>query len=229
MQDILNAIPLGIGLSFMIGPVFFVLLETSVIKGFRAATVFDLGVILADVVFIYFAYYGSRTLLEKIKDDPRLFLLGGGILFLYGFVTFYKARSIQKSEEDLVLDEKKNYLGLFIKGFLLNFINVGVLAFWLGMIVMIGPMVKMDDSRIFTYFTTVILAYFITDLLKIVLAKQLKSKLTFQVICKIKRGMGIALMLFGIGIAAKGFLPKETMKQIDNAIEVKVQSPKADN
>ncbi len=77
MQDILNAIPLGIALAFMIGPVFFVLLETSVIKGFRAAVVFDLGVILADVVFVAFAYYGSRSLLEKIQDDPRLFVLGG--------------------------------------------------------------------------------------------------------------------------------------------------------
>ena len=63
MNDILNAIPIGIGLAFMIGPVFFVLLETSATKGFRAATIFDLGVILADVVFVYFAYYGSHSLL----------------------------------------------------------------------------------------------------------------------------------------------------------------------
>mgnify|MGYP000648356774 FL=1 len=45
LQDILSAIPLGFFLSFMIGPVFFVLLETSVVKGFRAALFFDLGVI----------------------------------------------------------------------------------------------------------------------------------------------------------------------------------------
>ena len=33
LKDILNAIPLGVALAFMIGPVFFVLLETSVLKG----------------------------------------------------------------------------------------------------------------------------------------------------------------------------------------------------
>ena len=36
IEDIQAAIPLGFFLSFMIGPVFFVLLETSIVKGFRA-------------------------------------------------------------------------------------------------------------------------------------------------------------------------------------------------
>ena len=60
-------------MAFMIGPVFFVLIQTSILKGARAAIVFDLGVLLGDVSFILIAYYGSRSLLEKIKDDPRLF------------------------------------------------------------------------------------------------------------------------------------------------------------
>ena len=219
MQDILNAIPLGIALAFMIGPVFFVLLETSVTKGFRAAVVFDLGVILADVIFVVFAYYGSRTLLEKIKDDPRLFALGGGILFVYGLFTFYKRRKPIITDEDLVVIERNNYLTLIIKGFFLNFINIGVLAFWLGMVVVISQNLEMNDSRIFNYFTTILVAYFLTDLLKILLAKQLKNKLTPNLIRKIKRGMGIGLMIFGLVLAIQGFLPKETIDKIDSAIE----------
>jgi threonine/homoserine/homoserine lactone efflux protein len=225
MNDIINAIPIGIGLAFMIGPVFFVLLETSATKGFRAALIFDLGVILADVVFVYFAYYGSRTLLEKIKDDPRLFVLGGGILFIYGLFTFYKRRKSIITEQDLVIVEKHNYLNLFLKGFFLNFINIGVLAFWLGMIVVISPNLEMNDMRIFKYFSTIIIAYLLTDLIKILLAKQLKSKLTPSVIRKIKRGMGIALMIFGLVLASQGLLPKETMSKIDNAIEKKIHNP----
>ena len=56
INDILSGIPWGIFLSFMIGPVFFILLETSIIKGFRAALVFDIGVVLGDIVFIAIAY-----------------------------------------------------------------------------------------------------------------------------------------------------------------------------
>ena len=59
INDILAGIPWGIFLSFMIGPVFFILLETSIIKGFRAALVFDLGVVSGDIVFIGIAYLGS--------------------------------------------------------------------------------------------------------------------------------------------------------------------------
>ncbi len=225
MSDILNAIPIGIGLAFMIGPVFFVLLETSATKGFRAAIIFDFGVIIADIVFIYFAYYGSRTMLEKIKDDPRLFILGGGILFIYGLLTYYKRRKPIITDEEIVVVEKNNYMSLFIKGFFLNFINIGVLAFWLGLVVVISPNLEMNDSRIFNYFTTIIIAYFLTDVVKILLAKQLKNKLTPNVIRKIKRGMGIALIIFGIGLASKGFIPKETMKKIDSVIEKKVSKP----
>jgi len=36
-SDIQAAIPLGFFLSFMIGPVFFVLLETAALKGFKAS------------------------------------------------------------------------------------------------------------------------------------------------------------------------------------------------
>ena len=219
MSDIINAIPIGVGLAFMIGPVFFVLLETSATKGFRAAVIFDLGVILADIVFVYFAYYGSRTLLEKIKDDPRLFILGGGILFVYGLFTYYKRRKPIIMDKDLVIVEKHNYINLFLKGFFLNFINIGVLAFWLGMVVVASPNLGLDDARIFKYFATIIIAYFLTDLIKILLAKQLKNKLTPTVIRKIKRGMGIALMIFGLVLAAKGLIPKNTMEKIDTVIE----------
>ena len=57
IDDIQTAIPLGILLSFMVGPVFFVLLETSATKGFRAAVSFNIGVILADIVFLLIAYF----------------------------------------------------------------------------------------------------------------------------------------------------------------------------
>jgi len=32
-------------------------------------------------------------------------------------------------------------------------------------------------------------------------------------------------MIFGIGLASKGFIPKETMEKIDSAIEKKVSKP----
>ncbi|PCI11793.1 MAG: lysine transporter LysE [Flavobacteriaceae bacterium] len=210
-QDFLKAIPIGFGLAFMIGPVFFMLIQTSILKGARAAIVFDLGVVLADVVFILFAYYGSHQFLMKVKDDPNLYFVGGGILFIYGLGMFLKREKPIPQKKKYDLPEKNNYFGLLAKGFFLNFINVGVLAFWLLLVIGIGPSLEMDESRIFRFFCAIIVAYFITDLGKIILAKQLKNKLTPKVIHKIKRGMGIALMIFGLALISNGFIPQEQM------------------
>lgn len=209
IEDFLKAIPIGFGLAFMIGPVFFMLIQTSILNGARAAIVFDIGVLLADIVFILFAYYGSHQFLTKIKDDPNLFFIGGGILFVYGLGMFLQKQAKEVNQKQFDLPEKNNYLGLILKGFFLNFINIGVLTFWLLLIVGIGPSLDMNESRIFWFFTTVLITYFVTDLGKIVLAKQLRKKLTPQVILKIKRGMGIALMVFGLVLVSKGFFPQK--------------------
>ena len=206
-----NGIPLGFFLSFMIGPVFFVLLETSITKGFRAALFFDLGVILADIIFIGIAYLGSYRLIESLKDDPALFIFGGIIMVTYGLISFFKLRNvvIANPEDEVVVIIKKNYLSLFIKGFLLNFINVGVLGFWLLIIITYGPKLQMDNSNVVWFFTTVIVSYIITDIGKILLSKQLRNKLTVPNIIKIKKISSIVMVIFGSFLLIEGWYPSE--------------------
>lgn len=219
LEDILKAIPIGFGLSFMIGPIFFMLIQTSILKGARAAIVFNLGVIISDVVFLLFSYYGSHQFLSKIKDDPKLYFIGGAILFIYGLGMYLKKENRAHSQEETFdIPAKKNYFGLILKGFLLNFINVGVLAFWLLMMISIGPSLEMDSQRILHFFTAILISYFIVDLGKILLAKQLKKKLTPHVIRKIKRVMGVVLILFGILLFSKGIIPQKNMS-IDHLME----------
>jgi len=219
LQDILSAIPLGLLLSIMPGAVFFVLLETSVFKGFKAALAFDLGAVASDVVFILIAYFSSYQLLAKIKDEPALFIFGGLIMFLYGLISFLNVT--KSSKNDLVGDAandiiKRNYFSLFIKGFFLNFINIGVLGFWLGVIIAWGPRLDLNPTRIIIFFTAVVGTYFIVDLGKIMLAKQLRTKLTTENIMKIKKGISLVIMIFGIILLFQGIFPDEVNAVIDN-------------
>lgn len=215
-QDVQAAIPLGFLLSFMIGPVFFVLLETGATRGFRAAIAFDSGVILADVLFLLIAYFSSFQLLENLSNQPGLFVFGGVILLVYGIITFFK-RSPKKKEFD-VKSSKSDYFSLAVKGFLLNFINIGVLIFWLGIIIVVGPSLDNEPNRILVFFSSMVGAYCVTDIMKILLAKQLKQKLTSKRIYYVKKGLGIILIICGIVLIIKGFLPKDQFN-IEDGIE----------
>lgn len=220
INEYANAIPLGIGLAFMVGPVFFTLIETSITKGARAALLFDAGVVLADSLFILMAYYGSAKLLEKIQDDPRLFLIGGLVIMVYGFFTlFYKKTKKVVTDKELVVVENINYFGLFVKGFFLNFINIGVLAFWLAVVIAVSASFQMEGSKIFNYFAVVLVSFLVTDLIKIMAAKQLKSKLTPIVLRKIRQVLGIFFIIFGLILASKKYIPEKTMKRLDSVIE----------
>lgn len=211
INDILSGIPWGIFLSFMIGPVFFILLETSIIKGFRAAIVFDLGVILGDIVFIGIAYLGSYRLIQSLKDKPALFIFGGILMLVYGIISFISLRKERKIDTKEIDNEiiRKDYLSLFVKGFFLNIINIGVLGFWLAIIISIGPKLDMENSRMLTFFSTVIITYLLVDCIKILLAKQLKSKMTPSNILKIKKGISVVLIIFGVVLITQGWFPKE--------------------
>lgn len=220
IEDILLGIPLGILLCFMIGPVFFVLLETAAIKGFRAALVFDTGVVTADLVFIAIAYFSSYRLINNIKDEPALFIFGGLIMVTYGIISFLKQKkAIKKLDfKDQIELIKKNYFELFAKGFLLNFINVGVLGFWLLIFITFGPQLELQTSRLAVFFASVIGTYLIVDIIKILLAKRLKSKMTPANILKIKQVTSILLIIFGFTIMLQGWFPSD-QKLVKQALE----------
>lgn len=215
IEDIASGIPLGILLSFTIGPVFFVLLETGALKGFRAAMSFDVGVVLGDILFILIAYFSTNRILERIKDDPSLFIFGGALLITYGVISFIRSRKAYKKEVDKDVAEvinKNNYLHLILKGFLLNFINVGVLGFWLGIIIIFGPRLEMNEGRIFVFISSILITYMLVDAVKILLAKQLKHRLTPYLIFRVKRVISLVLIFFGMVLMFQGFFPKEKEK-----------------
>jgi len=211
IEDIQAAIPLGFFLAFMIGPVFFMLIETSITKGVRAAVAFDVGVIIADVIFIAIAYLSSFQLLENLSNLPGLYVFGGTILSVYGLIILIKKPNEKEIENEINNTTKANYLQLFVKGFLLNFINIGVLVFWLGIVVVTGPSLENDINRFVVFFSALMITFFSTDLIKIILAKQLKKKLTPKIIIKTKKSLGVLLVVCGLILITKGFLPKDSL------------------
>jgi threonine/homoserine/homoserine lactone efflux protein len=221
-DGLLYAALYGVILAFMVGPVFFTLIETSITKGFKAGLFFDLGALAADIVFILIALYGTSKILEKVRDDPGLLIFGGVILVAYGVISYIRtAKSFIKIvREHYAVKVKKDLGGLFLKGFLLNFVNFGVLAGWIGTIIMANALTS-SDRGVFLFLTTVLVAFFLTDLLKITLAKKLKNRLTPRVVFKTKKWISILIIGFGVLLLVEGIFPDKVQKGLDRIPSVK--------
>lgn len=216
----------GFLLAFAVGPVFFTLIETAITKGIKAAIFFDFGALVADVIFILIAFFSTSRILEKVKHDPGLLIFGGAILIAYGIISYIRTnKSIFKFvREHYAVKVKKNLGGLFLKGFLLNFVNFGVLAGWIGTLIMANALTTTDNG-ITLFIATVLITFFVTDLLKILLAKRLKKKMTPRFIFKTKKWISLLILGFGILLLIQGIFPKgvkaglERIPGQDNPIE----------
>ncbi len=163
----------------------------------------------ADVIFIVIAFFSTSRILEKVKHDPGLLIFGGAILIAYGIISYIRTnKSIFKIvREHYAVKVKKNLGGLFLKGFLLNFVNFGVLVGWIGTLIMANALTN-SDNGVVLFLSTVLGTFFLTDLLKIFLAKKLKNKMTLQFIFKTKKWVSILIVGFGVLLLIQGFFPK---------------------
>lgn len=222
----------GFLLAFAVGPVFFTLIETSITKGFKAGIFFDLGAMTADIIFIIIAFFSTSKILDKVKDDPGLLIFGGAVLIAYGIISYIRtAKSFIKiAREHYAVNVKKNLGGLFLKGFLLNFVNFGVLAGWIATIIMANALTS-SEKGVFWFLTTVLVTFFLTDLIKISLAKKLKSKMTPRFIFKTKKWVSILIIGFGTLMLLQGVFPDEIQKGMEripsqsNPVEKQILSP----
>ena len=208
MIDFIPAIPIGIILSFTIGPVFFTVIETSISKGIKAAIFLDIGVVISDVVFFAIAFFGTTSLLNSIEENTSSwYFLGGVLLATYGAVSLIKIlqeKNKKENKEGATLDDAPNFIRLAIKGFLLNIINVVVLFYWVGIILYFGPQLEMEKHKIGLFFVVIVSTYFSVDLAKIYLAQQLKNKLTDNVIKGIKIIVNLFIVVCGLFLLYKG-------------------------
>ena len=207
----------GFLLAFAVGPIFFTLIETSITKGFKAGLFFDLGAIFADVIFIFIAYFSTSKILENLRNEPGLIVFGGAVLVSYGIISYVRtAKSFIKiAREHYAVDTKKNLPGLFVKGFLLNFVNFGVLAGWIGTIILANALTS-SEKGVLAFLATVMGTFFLTDIAKIILAKNLKSKMTPRVVYKAKKWVSISIIVFGGLLLVQGFFPKQIKKGIES-------------
>lgn len=200
MFDIIfYGVPVGLLLSLMAGPIFFLLIETSIIRGIKSAVILDLGILSSDIICIYVCLKGSEKIMELIGMHPIINLSGGIIIISYGLYSFFEKKSIIKKDIKI----GNNIIKLFFKGFILNFFNVSIIFFWTSVIIStethfnFNPITKENYNKVIIALITIMITYVCVDFIKIYISKKLGNRMNIKNMLILKKIIGMILFVLG--------------------------------
>ncbi len=199
MEQYIQGLIAGFALSFLMGPLFFMLLRIGIEHGFRPTMVYCSGVWVSDFFYILATYFGVSyvTALTEI-DGFKVYLgiLGGGLLVAFGIASMI-VKPIPIDNQNLVLT-KTSPFALFAKGFAINTFNPFTVFFWLILSSKLSiekGLTYVDASLFYGGLYTMLIS---TDALKALLAKKIQQRITPDLLVKVRMGLGVSLIIFGI-------------------------------
>jgi threonine/homoserine/homoserine lactone efflux protein len=195
MDIILKGIITGSFLSIFVGATFFMLIETSMTRGFRAALWFDLGVLLCDAAIIAVVYFFTAWINTTLVHNTY-FNLAGGIVFM-GFGINY---ILSRKRGDLTMQAKSRYARLFMNGFFINLLNPSVVMFWLGSMALVLSQFGFTGHETLVYYGSAMGVVALTDILKAYFAYRLSKFLNAKVLRIVYIFSGVLMVGLGIYI-----------------------------
>ena len=198
MKIILNGIQLGVVLAFLVGPVFFSIIQASVENGFWKGALVALGVSISDIIYVVVCYFGLVQFFQNPQFRTYMAYIGGGILILFGlyYLIIKSRRSLQTTAPESGERKKYRYI---IKGLIINGLSPMVLIFWIGTI----SVASLDFGytkgvEFFVFFAAVLMTVLATDLLKAYLADKLRRLVTPKSIMVMNIILGVVMIGFGV-------------------------------
>lgn len=195
IETIIAGIGFGIVLSIIGGAVFFVLLKTSIEKGFHAGVSFAAGVLLSDIVFVALVIYGSSYLALENQYRLPIGIMGSAILLSIGIYYLFKKPVINYEDKS----SKRHNTGYFLKGFFMCIFNPAVLLYWIsvagGAISITG---QFNPKKIIPLFASILITQFSLDVTKAYYANKLRYRIKAHMISKLNKVAGVLVILFAI-------------------------------
>jgi threonine/homoserine/homoserine lactone efflux protein len=197
MEILFNGFKFGIVLAFLIGPVFFTILQTSIERGFWKGALVAIGVSLSDTVYVAVCYFGLFQFLNDPKFRTNMAYAGGAILILFGLYHLLIKSKRARAEAVKAANEVSSFK-YFAKGFIINGISPMVLIFWIGTL----SFATIDFGyakgyELFVFFAALLITVLATDLLKAFLADKLRVLITPKFLMVMNVLVGICLIIFG--------------------------------
>ncbi|CAN5356157.1 LysE family transporter [soil metagenome] len=198
IEIILNGIQFGIVLTFLVGPVFFTIIQTSIERGFWKGVLVAFGVSISDILYVTICYFGFAQMMADSKLKMYMAYAGGGILIGFGlYHLLVKSRAALQNHSESVT-EKRLYRYV-VKGFLINGMTPMVLFFWIGTVsyatINFGYTKIGQFALFFAFLLGTVLS---TDILKAYLADKLRVIINARTLKIMNVVLGIVLIYFGL-------------------------------
>ncbi|HRG59178.1 MAG TPA: LysE family translocator [Bacteroidia bacterium] len=206
IEAFLQGIVPGLILSAAIGPVFFMLVQTSIQRGFKLAMVMESGIILSDAFCITCAYFGLASFFQNPQYKNVIFSVGSLILVIFGVAMFLSHKNVNFNvDEELKKGDKTK---LFWKGFFFNISNPSVIFFWMAFVGLSLPRFSNSKIEVTVYFFSTILTVFSIDIFKAWSANKIKKYMTQKAMVNFNKIAGLGIGIFGIVIFLKEIILK---------------------
>jgi len=197
---IIKGVLTGLLLTVIVGATFFTVMETVMRRGPVAALLLNIGVWLSDIACIFLAYFSAKELMAPLPNNLLIKVIAAAAFLFFGLTYF-----LRKPTETVKPLGGGGVLILLIKGFAINTLNPGVLAFWLATMTAVVTTFKLVGVQILYFFSSTLITMVFFDLLKILFSAKLRKLVTESLMTRMFRITGIVLMAFGIIVLIKAF------------------------
>lgn len=196
-QALLEGISVGLLLSAMIGPVFFTLIQSSLVNGFRYAAMVALGILFSDTLYVLLTFFGLKFLANVSSFELVLGYVGGAILIGFG-ISYLVKKQIASADAALVKVLRAKKRSAFLKGFSINGVNPFVLLFWISIASLVHLKESVDSLDVWLYYIGILVTVFSIDLIKAYIAKKISKFVTPRFMFWLNKAVGLVMIGFGI-------------------------------
>ncbi len=201
----LKGILLGLILSISVGPVIFAIIKQSINNGHKAGYLFVAGVSASDVSLVLVCNFFTSLFNTALSHKTSIAIAGSIFLIAVGIYTLF-FKKVHTDEENNIADKKfrkRDYAAIFLSGYFMNTLNPGVFLFWFAWTAAIladSQTAEHPNEYRLIVFGTCLAFVLLSDILKVVLAGKLRSRLTAKNLHYINKLSGLILIGFGIAL-----------------------------
>ena len=205
IEAILKGLGLGFLLSISVGPVIFSIIKQSLNNGHKAGYAFVAGVSASDITLVLISNLFTQIFTALLDNKNTIAICGSIFLIAVGIYNVFFKKQVIKDEESPIEKRfrKRDMVASFFTGYLMNTLNPGAFLFWFvwaATIVADAKHVANPLQYRVVVFGTCLLFVLSTDIIKVIMAGKLRSRLTPNIMHRINQLSGVILICFGAAL-----------------------------